>query len=200
MSRFGFALHLALLLVLCSLLSPTLAHAQYRTSIQGVVTDSTGAVIPDATLTLTDPATGQTQLRQSSGDGIFNFNALANTRFKLEVQKQGFKTKVLDNVELIRDQPNALNVELEIGTQSQTVTVNASEVPAIDTETASVNGVVTNNQIQHLPSFGRDVLKLAQLAPGMFADGSQVSGGQYNLPGTQSGPGAIGWRSRNLRD
>jgi hypothetical protein len=192
MRHFGFALHLALLLVICFLLSPTMVHAQYRTSIQGVVTDSTGAVVPDATLTLTDPATGEKQVRQSNGDGVFNFNALANTRFNLEVGKQGFKTKVLDNVELIREQPNALNVELEIGTASQTVNVNASEAPAIDTETASLNGVVSGNEIQHLPSFGRDVLKLTQLAPGMFADGSQFSGGQGQLPGTQSGPAPSG--------
>ena len=193
MSRFGFALHLALLLVLCSLLSPTLAHAQYRTSIQGVVTDSTGAVIPGANLTLTDPATGEKQVRTSNADGVFNFNALANTHFKIEVEKQGFKTKVLDNVELIREQPNALNVELEIGTQSQTVTVNASEAPAIDTETASVNGVVTSNQIQHIPSFGRDVLKLAELAPGVFGDEASGSGGNnFNLPGTQTGAQASG--------
>ncbi|MGB7640213.1 MAG: TonB-dependent receptor, partial [Terriglobales bacterium] len=91
---------------------------------------------------------------------------------------------------------NALNVELEVGSASQTVNVNASEAPAIDTETASSSGVVSDNEIQHLPSFGRDALRLTQLAPGMLSDGSQSSGGQYNLPGTQSGPapsgGAVG--------
>jgi hypothetical protein len=192
MSRFGFAIHLALLLILCSLFSPTLLQAQYRTSIQGVVIDPTGAAVPGATLTLTDPATGEKQVRVSNGDGVFNFNALANTHFRIEVEMQGFKKKVLDNVDLIREQPNALNVELEIGTASQIVNVNASEAPAIDTETASLNGVVSGNEIQHLPSFGRDVLKLTQLAPGMFADGSQASGGQYNLPGTQSAPAPSG--------
>ena len=196
MRRFRFALQLALLVAVCALLSPTLAHAQYRTSVQGVVTDSTGAVVPGATLTLTDPATNEKQVRTSNNDGVFNFNALGNTHFKLEVEKQGFTKKVLDNVDLIRDQANALNVELEVGSASQTVNVNASEAPAIDTETASSSGVVSDNEIQHLPSFGRDALRLTQLAPGMLSDGSQSSGGQYNLPGTQSGPapsgGAVG--------
>ena len=195
MSRSRSALHVVLLVV-CFLLSPILLHAQYRTSIQGVVTDPTGAVVPGATLTLTDPATNETQVRTSNNDGVFNFNALANTHFKVEVEKQGFTKKVLDNVDVIRDQENALNIVLEVGSASQTVNVNASEAPAIDTETAALNGTVSGNEIQHLPSLGRDVLKLAQLAPGMFADGSQVSGGQYNLPGTQSGPapsgGAVG--------
>jgi len=67
-------------------------------------------------------------------------------------------------------------------------------MPLIDTETANLSGTVTSNQIQHLPSFGRDVLKLAQLTPGSFADGSQGGGGGngYNLPGTQTGGGQSG--------
>ena len=154
MRRFGFVLHLALAFVVFFLLSPSLLHAQYRTSIQGVVTDSSGAVVAGATLTLTDPATNEKQVRTSNGDGVFNFNALANTTFKLEVEKQGFTKKVLDNVDLIREQPNALNVVLEVGSASQTVTVNASDAPAIDTETASVSGVVTTTRLATCPLLG----------------------------------------------
>jgi hypothetical protein len=195
MSRMRILLSAALLIV-SGLTS--VVEAQYRTSIQGVVTDPTGAVVPGATLTLTDPATGQKQVRTSNDVGVFNFNALAaETRggnapqFRLEVEKTGFKKKVLDNVQLIPEQANALNVELELGAESQSVTVNASLTPAIDTETASVNGVVSSNQVQHLPSFGRDVLKLAVLAPGVIGDSAQGGGGgQFNLPGTQTGGGA----------
>jgi hypothetical protein len=182
------------LLIVSIIASTALVQAQYRTSIQGVVTDATGAVVPGATLTLTNPATGAKIVRTSDETGVFNFNALAAAGqvFQLEVEKTGFEKKVLDRVELTPDQANALNVELAVGTTSQTVNVDASMLPALETQTASVNGVVSSNQIQHLPSFGRDVLKLAQLAPGIFADGSQTNGGQFNLPGTQSGPAPSG--------
>jgi hypothetical protein len=178
------------LLIVSIVASATLVQAQYRTSIQGVVTDSTGAVVPGATLTLTNPATGEKQVRVSDDAGVFNFNALAAARFRLEAERTGFQKKVLDNLELIPEQPNALNIQLDVGAESTTVNVDASLAPAIDTETASINGVVTDREIQHLPSFGRDVIKLTQLAPGIFADGSQAGGGGnfYNLPGTQSGP------------
>jgi hypothetical protein len=177
----------------CFVVLTTLVQAQYRTSIQGVVTDSTGAVIPGATLTLTNPATGQTQVRTSNDAGVYNFNALAAARFRLEVERTGFKKKVLDNVDLIPEQPNALDVQLDIGTASEIVNVDASTEPAIDTQTASVSGVVSSNQVQHLPSFGRDVLKLAQLAPGVFGDSAQAGGSAgFNLPGTQTGGGASG--------
>jgi hypothetical protein len=178
------------LLIVSIVASTALVQAQYRTSIQGVVTDATGAVVPGATLTLINPATGEKQVRTSDPSGVFNFNALAAAAvFRLEVEANGFEKKVLDHVILTPDQANALNVQLAIGAASQTVNVDASSLPALETQSASVNGVVSENQIQHLPSFGRDVTKLAQLAPGIFADGSQNGGGDsYNLPGTQSGP------------
>ncbi len=182
-----------LALVFCMAFSVTFAHAQYRTSIQGVVSDASGAVIPGATLTLTNPATGEKQVRTSNDAGVFNFNALAAARFQLVVEKEGFDKKVIDNVTLIPEQANALNVLLSVGAASQTITVNADAAPLLDTETASVNGVVTDNQIQHLPSFGRDVLKLAQLAPGSFGDNAQGNGGgSFNIPGTESGGSASG--------
>ncbi len=191
MRHSSLAVRVVLLIVSIVALT-TLVQAQYRTSIQGVVTDPTGAVIPGATLTLTNPATGEKVVRTSNEVGVFNFNALAaaGAVFRLEVEMTGFEKKVLDHVVLIPDQANALNVELALGATSQVINVDASLLPAMETQTASVNGVVSDNQIQHLPSFGRDVTKLTQLAPGMFADGSQAGGGgaYINLPGTQSGP------------
>ncbi len=133
---------------------------------------------------------------------MFNFNALAaaGQTFRLEVEQTGFEKKVLDHVQLNPDQANALNVQLVIGATSQTVNVDASSLPALETETASVNGVVSENQIQHMPSFGRDVFKLIQLAPGMFADGAQGSAAvATDLPGTQSGPAPSGGYQRDFQ-
>jgi len=192
MSRFSSAVRVSSVFV-CVILSAVMAHAQFRTSIQGVVTDSTGAVVPGATLTLTNPATGETQVRTSSDEGVFNFNALAaSAKFRLVAEKQGFQKKVIDNLSLVPDQPNAVNVELGVSASAETVTVNADAAPLLDTETASVSGVVSSNQVQHMPSFGRDVFQLIQLAPGVFGDGAQGSGGGgQSLPGTQ-GPGGTG--------
>jgi hypothetical protein len=205
MRRSSLAVHVVLLIV-SIVASAVLVQAQYRTSIQGVVTDPTGAVVSGATLTLINPATGEKQVRTSDASGVFNFNALAaaGASFQLVAEKTGFEKKVLDHIVLNPDQANALNVELIIGAQATVVNVDASSAPALETETASLNGVVTDNQIQHMPTFGRDVTKLTQLAPGMFADGSQNGGGQEgNLPGTQSAPtpsgGSTGiFRTENL--
>ncbi len=162
------------------------ASAQFRTSVQGVVTDPTGAVVPGATLTLRDVQTNQTLTQTSSAAGVFNFNALPSDTFTLTVDHSGFEKKVLDDLQFIPEQSNSVNVQLALAGASQEVTVNASTTPAVDRETANIGGTVSSNDIQHLPSFNRDVFTLTQLAPGVVSDGSQGSGGGvYQLPGNQ---------------
>ena len=97
MRRSSFAVRVALLIISTVVLT-TLVQAQYRTSIQGVVTDSTGAVVPGASLTLTNPATGEKEVRVSDDAGVFNFNALAAARFRLVVEKKGFEKNVTENI------------------------------------------------------------------------------------------------------
>ena len=181
-----------ILLSLAGCLVSATAFAQFRTSIQGVVTDPQGEVVPGATLTLKNMSTNETLIRTSSGSGVFNFNALPADHFSLVIESKGFKKKILNDLQLIPEQSNALNVQLEIGGATETITVDASQVPSLDTQTASIGGTITSNQIQHMPSFGRDVFQLVQLAPGVFGNGSQAAGGgTNNLPGTQ-GPGGTG--------
>jgi hypothetical protein len=173
-------------IVLCS------AHGQYRASIQGVVTDPQGAAVSGATVTLKNLETNQTLTATTDDSGIYNFSALPASKYSLSIEKTGFKKKVLENVGIIAEQANALNVQIEVGQVTESVTVSGDSTPLLDTETANLSGTVNSNEIQHMPSFGRDVFQLVQLAPGVFGDGAQGSGGGgQNLPGTQ-GPGATG--------
>jgi hypothetical protein len=169
------------------------AHAQFRTSIQGVVTDPDGAVIPGATLTLKNLSTNETVVRTSNETGVFNFNALPPDRFSLVVVMKGFQQKVLDNLQLIPEQANSLNVKLDLGVESTTVTVDASLAPALDTETANIGTSISDNEIQHTPVYQRDVTSLIQLAPGVLASGAQsAGGGGFQAPGTQTGASSGG--------
>jgi len=164
------------------------AHAQFRTSIQGTVADPDGAVIPGATLTLTNRSTNETVARKSNSQGIFNFNALPADRFTLTIEKDGYTKKILSDLQLIPEQANSLNIQLELGVISQTITVNASTMPALDTETADNGRTISENEIQHMPVFQRDVTGLIQLAPGVLSDGAQAAGGGgFQSPGTQTG-------------
>ncbi|HTJ30105.1 MAG TPA: TonB-dependent receptor, partial [Acidobacteriaceae bacterium] len=172
--------------VLMLLVAP-FAQAQYRASIQGTVTDTSGAVIPGATLVLTDLGTNEKQTRTSNDAGVYNFNALPPDTFSLVVTRDGFQAKTLDKLQLIPEQANAVNIKLEVGGATSTVTVDASTVSALDTETANIGRSITENEVQHMPTFQRDVTSLIQLAPGVLADGSQSGGGGgFQAPGAQT--------------
>jgi hypothetical protein len=185
-------LGLRFVLLLSSLFFLTFtANAQYRASLRGTVTDPQGNAVVGAKVTLTNADTSSTVVSTSDQNGIYQFNALPQAPYRLTVEQTGFKKKVLEHVQIIPEQPNSLDLPLEVGELAQTVTVS-DVTQALDTETANLSGTINSNQIQHMPSFGRDVFQLIQLAPGVFGNGAQGGGGTgVNIPGTQ-GPGATG--------
>jgi len=186
-ARSWIAIRKTILAVLSVALLSIAAHAQFRASIQGIVTDPSGAIIPGATVTLTDLQTNQVLKATSNDSGVYTFNALAPDHYSLVVERDGFQKKVLSDVTITPEQSNSVNVQMQVGAAAETVTVSAATAPLLDTETASVSGTIDSNEIQHLPSFGRDTFQLAQLAPGTFGDASQnASGGSYSLPGSNS--------------
>ncbi|HUB52618.1 MAG TPA: carboxypeptidase regulatory-like domain-containing protein [Terracidiphilus sp.] len=166
------------------------AHAQYGASMQGVVMDAQGAVIPGAHVMLTEQDTGRKAETNADAAGNFFFGGLAPSFYRIEVSHDGFKTNVIENFKVVADQANALDVKLEVGGTLATVTVNAADQPLLDTETANVGSTITQGEIAKLPSAGRDVFELVQLASGMFGDGSQSNGGSSSangLPSSNSG-------------
>jgi Carboxypeptidase regulatory-like domain len=191
MMRGNFLARLLSTIVFSSIFLLGSAQAQYRASLRGTVTDPQGAAIPGATATLVDTNTNQTLVSTTDSDGIYNFNALPPNPFRLTVEKDGFNKKVIEHVVIIPEQPNGLDLQLEVG-KIQTVVTVSGETQALDTDTATISGTINSNQIDHMPSFGRDVFQLIQLAPGVFGDGAQgPGGGGHQIPGTQ-GPGGTG--------
>jgi len=190
MSRFGFAVRVSSVFV-CVVLSAVMAHAQYRASIRGVITDPQGAVVPGTTVTLVNTDTNQAMTAQSDENGIYVFNAIPAAHYKITAEHSGFKTKALANVQIIPDQPNALNLQLDIGQAAETVTVSGT-TETVDTDTATVSGTIRSSEIQSTPAIGRNVFMLLQLAPGITGDNSQgANGGGNNMPGSSS-PGNPG--------
>ncbi len=175
--------------IFCLLLLSQLATAQYRAGIQGTVTDQSGAVIPDATVTLTSQETNVSRTTKSSANGTYTFPGLAPGLYTLTGEKAGFKKQVSSNVQVAAEQMQSVGLRLELGNVSESVTVSAG-TPIIDTESGQVSGTVSSRQIQNLPTFGRDPYQLLQLAPGVFGDNSRAAGasGSNPLPGN-AGPG-----------
>lgn len=163
--------------------------AQYRAGVQGVVTDPSGAVVPGARITLTSLETNNSRTTTSSESGVYSIPGLAPGRYRIVAEKEGFQGKTLENVQVYAEQMQAVNIALDVGQASQTVTVSAEGSGAVETQTATIGGTLSARNVQALPTYGRDPFQLLQLAPGSFGENSRnAGGGTQNLPGN-AGPG-----------
>ncbi|HUO34902.1 MAG TPA: carboxypeptidase regulatory-like domain-containing protein [Candidatus Acidoferrum sp.] len=134
-------------------------------SIQGTVTDPSGAGVPNAKITVTSKQTGQTEKLTSSASGVYSTVALTPGNYSVRIEATNFKTAELSVVVQVGVVTPG-NVRLEVGAASTTVEVQSSAVQ-VNTEQASVQGVLTRTQIENLPVNGRNFLDLAQLEPGV---------------------------------
>lgn len=167
------------------------ASAQFGSGVQGVVTDSTGSIVPGAQVTLTNIGTNVTQEAVTNDDGIYRFTALTQGSYRITVSKTGFKRKIVSNAIVEAETLAKYDVQLEAGEVSAEVTVDGSDAVALETETPNLSRNLTSKEIIDLPQPGRDPYGLVRLAPGVFGDGARAAGGASARLGnsSQSGPG-----------
>ena len=134
-------------------------------SIVGTVSDLSGAVISGAEITITNIATGQRIEFTTNSAGSFNSGALIPGDYKAQVSEKGFRSAEAAVTVLVGNTAT-VNVRLQIGPQNQLVEVQGSEMQ-VNTEQATVQGVLTAQQIENLPINGRNFLDSAQLEPGV---------------------------------
>jgi hypothetical protein len=156
------------LVALSALLISSVAFAQTTVgqgSIQGTVTDPSGAVVAGAKVTITNKATGQAIATVTSTGGTYNSGGLTVGDYIVRVEGKGFKTSQLPVSVQITVTASG-NVRLELGQESTVVEVQGAAV-VVNTEQATVQGVLIGEQIDNLPVNGRNFLDLAQLEPGV---------------------------------
>lgn len=142
-------------------------------SITGTVTDSSGAPIVSATVTVRETDTNAVRVVNSSDAGTYAVTQLPPGRYSVKVDTAGFKTYQQDHITLEIDQVAQINAQLEVGSQQQTVVVTSAS-PVIQTENSSVGQVIDSDTIQNTPLNGRlSVMGLIALAPGVQAVGAQ---------------------------
>jgi Carboxypeptidase regulatory-like domain len=156
------------MVVLTACLSAPLALAQTTIStgsIVGTVTDPAGAVVPGAKVQIINKGTSQTIATTTTSSGAYTSGALTPGQYALRVEASGFQTAEMPVVVQVNTTASA-NVRLTLGQSSQVIEVQASEL-VVNTEQATVQGVLTSEQIENLPINGRNFLDLAQLEPGV---------------------------------
>jgi hypothetical protein len=161
---------LQILLVLTPmLLAPqgrAFAQAQNTGSIFGTVTDPSGAVIPNATVTAAEPSKGVNRAIQSSKTGEFLLSDLPVGTYILTVTATGFETTVTSDITIDADKSVKLSPKLTVGSAKDTVTVNG-EGTALDTRSSTIGTLIDTKLVESLPIDGNNVVALAGLLPGV---------------------------------
>lgn len=151
-------------LALCLALASA-AFAQSNAAITGVVQDGSGAVVPSATIEVTNELTGLQWTSQSNESGRFNITRLPVGDYRVRARLDGFKQFVTETFRLDADQVRSIDVVLAVGTAAESVTVSGT-VSQVDTVSGALRQVVDEKRITELPLNGRNPIQLVFLVPG----------------------------------
>jgi hypothetical protein len=182
MRRSSLAVRVVLLIV-SIVASTVLVQAQYRAAIQGTVTDSTGAVVRGAKISVTDQQTNHTSEADSNEVGFYSVTNLPPGVYTVSAEAPGFKKESIKDTTVAADLSLGLNLVLTPGAASEVVVVTGNSAPALQTEDANLNGTISSQEVQALPQFRGDPFELVRLTPGVFGQGARQSNGNAaNLP------------------
>jgi hypothetical protein len=173
-----------ILLTLCvvGLLTVPLLAQKTTGNLRGVVTDPSGAVVANVPVVITSVATGQERTVTTNTQGEYTAPELSTGVYTVTVKAPNFKEAVSNNVEVHTSSTEVLNVQLQVGSTSEQVTVAASEIQ-VQTDNAGLGEVVTGEQVRELPLNGRSFVQLTQLQPGVAAANSYDSQNKGLLSG-----------------
>jgi hypothetical protein len=155
------------------------AQGSYRAQLRGVVSDASGAVVPNATVTITDVGTNISSVARTDDKGTYYFTGLRPSRYSVKVQASGFGVAERTDVVLAVDQESTLNFTVTPAGLSQKIEVTTT-APLLDTENATLGTDITNEYIREIPLLGRDFFGLTFLAGGVTEVAG--SGTQDNYP------------------
>lgn len=167
-------------LLVLTLVSPV--YSQTFGTINGVVTDSSGAAIAEAKITVSNSQTNLTRAGVSNPDGNYSFPDLQPGVYSIRVEKEGFQGAVQNSIELQVQQTARIDFHLNLGSVTETVEVTAG-APLLNTENATVGAVIENKRIEDLPLNGRSFVSLIALSPNVVT-GTTSNGG---LAATRNG-------------
>jgi outer membrane receptor protein involved in Fe transport len=156
---------LLLLGALCFLL-PGTAHAQAQAAVNGTVHDTSGAIIPDASVTLHNNGTNLDRPASTNSVGAYVLTDIQPGNYDLRVSKDGFTTSVQSDINLVVNQTATYDFTLKTGSVKETVTVQATAA-ALETSTSELGVAIVRKEVNDLPLNGRNFTQLLALTPGV---------------------------------
>jgi len=174
---------IAQLFLFFALLFAIEANAQtFRGSIQGTVTDASGAALPGAQIKVFSPGTGLSRMVSTNDQGGYQASELPLGSYNITIEKSGFRSMTLTGIPVSVGSPARADAKLTTGMVQESVEVSA-DVPLVETASNTTGGTIEANEAAELPINGGDYTKLLELVPGASSDpvGSTESAGSYGL-------------------
>jgi hypothetical protein len=166
--------------------------------VTGIVTDPSGAAVPNAAVTLTSIDTNASRKATTNAEGSYRFAFVPPGGYKIAVSASGFQTQERPGLAVSAGQPTALNVQLQIASSSQSV--NVVEAPsALQTENADVGTTFNREMIRDLPNPGGDITYIAQTAPGVVMN-TQAGYGNFVADGMPATSNLFSINGQNYND
>jgi len=182
MRRFLWRLTLGVFLACLCICRPAFSQ-QITAAITGTVVDTAGAVITNATVTVTDMERGTTYQAKTSDDGIFNFPHVPIGTYSVKVEAPGFETTVQSNITLVLNQTARLSFKMNVGAVTNTVQVT-SAIPQLQSDTTQVSTLINSTAMTNIPLATRNYVELTLLAPGsVHPDNSTFNNGDNTANG-----------------
>src|SRR5262245_34297404 len=161
----------ASLVFLYTIFAVITAHAQFRSSIEGSVTDPSGGVVSEAQVVLANVDTGVNLTTKTNSAGQYSFPSLPPGKYVITISATGFSSVKQENITLGASEIRTVSLALKVGDVSDTVTITSDPLP-IQSSEAKVTSNISTAQIRNLPIAGRNVLDLVSLAPGVTGVGN----------------------------
>lgn len=169
-------------LLACASITAPLGAQSFFGSIVGSVTDASGAVVANATVTLTNTGTSEKKTAQTDANGNYQFLNLVPGAYRVDIETMGLKHLTRDQIAVRVDTATRVDAALDVGDVTQSVEVTA-QTAQLQTESATLNQVVEGRQVNEMPLNGRNIMNLIGLVPGVVPQGSTTGSPVTNQNG-----------------
>src|SRR5215472_9397195 len=188
----------AMLFVFAFLGQPPAVAQTTSANLTGTVLDASGAVVPDATVTLKNEASGDTRSTRSNGEGYFTFASVPPATYSVTVEKENFKTWTAKGITLTSDDKrNLAGIKLEPGMAKETVVVEASAVQITPSDSGEKSTLINEHILQNVAIVGQNAAEFIKIIPGVAMTSGTMNVSSFAAQDDRTGSGPVGNFSAN---
>lgn len=197
-SRVAAVLLAAVLCAFAFLTQPTALAQTTSATLTGTVLDASGAVVPDATVTLKNEASGDTRSTKSNGEGYFTFASVPPATYSVTVEKENFKTWTAKSIVLTADDKRSIaGIKLEPGAAKETVVVEATSISITPTDSGEKSTLINEHILQNVAIVGQNAAEFIKIIPGVAMTSGVMNVSSYAAQDDRTGTGPVGSFSAN---